>query len=147
MIRRKIAARRQQRRSNNHPASVDEWDDVIEEEEDLPSSSQERESCDNDETSLLAKMWSEEDKTIYEQQLEHLHGQLEGALIDNQELKMRIRELEGQIGQPEDIRSSRKMKRRETPYGSYRGKDVSVTTTGEGFQHVSVSGDLNELPW
>ena len=34
-----------------------------------------------------SKVWTEEDKAVYEQQLEHLHGQLTYALMDNQELK------------------------------------------------------------
>ena len=38
-------------------------------------------------SSTLAKVWTLADREIYEQQLEHLHNQLEAALIDNQELK------------------------------------------------------------
>ena len=34
-----------------------------------------------------SKVWTEEDKAVYEQQLEHLHDQLTYALMDNQELK------------------------------------------------------------
>ena len=34
-----------------------------------------------------AKAWSQDDKAIYEEQLEHLHSQLTEALIENQELK------------------------------------------------------------
>ena len=33
------------------------------------------------------KMWSEADKAIYEEQLEHLHTQLTEALVQNQDLK------------------------------------------------------------
>ena len=35
-------------------------------------------------------VWSEADKAIYEEQLEHLHNQLSQALIDNQEMKGEI---------------------------------------------------------
>ena len=41
-------------------------------------------------SSTLAKVWTLADREIYEQQLEHLHNQLEAALIDNQELKSKI---------------------------------------------------------
>ena len=33
------------------------------------------------------KVWTQEDKAIYEEQLEHLHHQLTEALIENQDLK------------------------------------------------------------
>ena len=68
------------------------------------STSDERGEEGGEETlsTTIAKVWTLADREIYEQQLEHLHNQLEAALIDNQDLKSVIQELKSKTSTPHD---------------------------------------------
>uniref|UniRef100_A0A1X7VS75 Uncharacterized protein n=1 Tax=Amphimedon queenslandica TaxID=400682 RepID=A0A1X7VS75_AMPQE len=89
-------------------------------------------ACDEkteDTLSTLEKVWDEADKVVYEQQMEHLHNQLEAALIDNQELKMKLKSIESREAKSQEAKTKK--------YGSYRGRDLSTSTTRESFESVS----------
>uniref|UniRef100_A0A1X7T3V9 Uncharacterized protein n=1 Tax=Amphimedon queenslandica TaxID=400682 RepID=A0A1X7T3V9_AMPQE len=65
-------------------------------------------ACDEkteDTLSTLEKVWDEADKVVYEQQMEHLHDQLTAALIDNQELKMKLKSIESREAKSQEAKT------------------------------------------
>ncbi|XP_019860300.1 PREDICTED: GRAM domain-containing protein 4-like [Amphimedon queenslandica] len=141
MIRRALIARRKEKerdslRYTREEGDEDELVDVEDKYEAIGIEEAEKLSaCDekNEDTlSTLEKVWDEADKVVYEQQMEHLHDQLTAALIDNQELKMKLKSMESGEAKSQEATAAKTKK-----YGSYRGRDLSMSTTREGFESVS----------
>uniref|UniRef100_A0A1X7VTC5 GRAM domain-containing protein n=1 Tax=Amphimedon queenslandica TaxID=400682 RepID=A0A1X7VTC5_AMPQE len=141
MIRRALIARRKEKerdslRYTREGGDEDELVDVEDKYEAIGIEEAEKLSaCDekNEDTlSTLEKVWDEADKVVYEQQMEHLHDQLTAALIDNQELKMKLKSMESGEAKSQEATATKTKK-----YGSYRGRDLSTSTTREGFESVS----------
>ncbi|XP_019855670.1 PREDICTED: GRAM domain-containing protein 4-like isoform X2 [Amphimedon queenslandica] len=138
MIRRALIARRKEKerdslRYTREGGDEDELVDVEDKYEAIGIEEAEKLSaCDEkteDTLSTLEKVWDEADKVVYEQQMEHLHNQLEAALIDNQELKMKLKSIESREAKSQEAKTKK--------YGSYRGRDLSTSTTRESFESVS----------
>lgn len=152
MIRKRIAARRHLRESTKIESRGESWKEaegwVLEDDVEEESGNFEEELEFDEEvhhkSSVETPVWSEADKAIYEQQLDHLHDQLAQALIDNQEMKVEL----DRYKRSEEEKSSISTKKGSqvksgssksvvTEYGLYQGASISASTTQEGFESVT----------